>query len=258
MDPALRKAIREASIVSSLGRFCEETGLGDHDLGSALVEAFCALGLVGRASSTRGTYRSVLRSLDGNPDRSLSLSYPGAPAPAPYSLAERKELVSMACSQPREWRRHSALALIALGIGAGLRTGEIATVLCEDVTLSDPVTVALASRVVPFSPPFDTVVAELVSGRDGYLFHPGPCRRDYKNFVNDFCAQLSRDPGSPRLEVLRCRSSFICDHLALGTPLRRLTEMAGIDEVESLRRHGRHVTGAPVTNAGMRRLAETR
>ena len=53
-----------------LACFCADQGLGgDLSPGAELLEAFCRLGLAGRASSTKGTYRSVLRSL-------------GAPRPA--------------------------------------------------------------------------------------------------------------------------------------------------------------------------------
>ncbi len=43
----------------------------------------------------------------------------------------------------------------------------------------------------------------------------------------------------------RCRASFICDHLAAGTPLRELLAITGICEAESLARYARHVRGAP-------------
>ena len=43
----------------------------------------------------------------------------------------------------------------------------------------------------------------------------------------------------------RCRSSFICDHLAAGTPLRELLAITGICQAESLARYARHVDGAP-------------
>ena len=50
-----------------LGCFCSDQGLGAPALSTEVVEAFVSVGLVGRASSTRGTYRSVLRALGGPP-----------------------------------------------------------------------------------------------------------------------------------------------------------------------------------------------
>ena len=39
----------------------------------------------------------------------------------------------MAMAQPKAWRRHSALVLLALGMGAGLRAGEITLATTADV-----------------------------------------------------------------------------------------------------------------------------
>ncbi len=97
-----------------------------------------------------------------------------------------------------------------------------------------------------------SVLATISGG--GYLFHPEEADRTYKNFVNDFCRQLVCDPGAPRLSVSRCRSSYICDHLATGTRLQVLLEQAGIEDVESLVRYTGHVEGSPRSKAGLRHL----
>jgi hypothetical protein len=77
------------------------------------------------------------------------------------------------------------------------------------------------------------------------VFRPGPAARGYKNFVNGFAGRLAADPEAPRLPVGRCRASFICDHLAAGTPPGELLAITGICEAESLARYARHVEGAP-------------
>ena len=41
----------------------------------------------------------------------------------------------------------------------------------------------------------------------------------------------------------RCRSSFICGHLAAGTPVPVLLAVTGIAEAGSLARYARHVAG---------------
>jgi len=107
---------------------------------------------------------------------------------------------------------------------------------------------ATTSRTVPVRPPFAAVLRELIAaGRGDELFHPEEAERSYPNFVNDFCRYLVRDPGEAALSTNRCRASFICDHLADGTDLSVLLEMAGIKEVESLLRYARHVDGAPAS-----------
>lgn len=62
-----------------------------------------------------------------------------------------------------------------------------------------------------------------------------------KNFVTNFARTLAADPAAPRLTLGRCRSSFICGHLAAGTPLAELLAITGISRAESL---GRYVTGS--------------
>ena len=78
-----------------------------------------------------------------------------------------------------------------------------------------------------------------------FVFRPGPADRGYKNFVTNFARTLTADPAAPRLRLGRCRSSFICGHLAAGTPLRELLVITGIGQAESLARYARHADGAP-------------
>ena len=77
-------ASRVASVVAGLSRFSASQGLGaTPPLCREMVEAYCAIGLARRASSTRGTYRSVLRAAAEKLERRPAVPYPGAPAPAP-------------------------------------------------------------------------------------------------------------------------------------------------------------------------------
>ena len=101
-----------------------------------MIEAFCVAGLAGRASSTRGTYRSALYRLAEavhGPPGQRATPFPGARAPAPYSPAERAELAALAAAQRDPARRSSALAMIVFGIGAGLRPGELVALRGDDV-----------------------------------------------------------------------------------------------------------------------------
>ena len=77
------------------------------------------------------------------------------------------------------------------------------------------------------------------------MFRPGPADRGYHNFASGFARGLVTDPAAPRLSMGRCRASFICDHLAAGTPPGELLAITGIREAESLARYARHVKGAP-------------
>ncbi len=140
--------------------------------------------------------------------------------------------------------------MVVSGIGAGLRPGELVALRGSDVIrhglrvsvhVSGP-----AARVVPVTPGYAGRAAGLAAAAgDGHLFRPGPARRGYKNFVTNFARTLAADPAAPRLRLGRCRSSFICGHLAAGTPVGELLAITGICQAESLARYARHVGGAP-------------
>ena len=243
-----------------LSRFAEARGIPpgvefllDYDV----IEAFCVAGLPGRAPSTRGTYRSALyrlaRPVHGEPGQRAT-PFADAEAPPPYSPAERAELAAVAAAQRDPARRASALAVVVFGIGAGLRPGELVALRGSDVIrhgrrvsvrVSGP-----AARVVPVTAAYAGRAAGLAVGAGhAHLFRPGLADRGYKNFVTNFARTLAADPAAPRLRLGRCRSSFICGHLAAGTPVGELLAITGICQAESLARYARHVHGAPAKAA---------
>ncbi len=251
-----RRQAVTATAVRGLARFAAARGvppgrefLLDYDV----IEAFCVANLPGRASSTRGTYRSALYRLaagvHGLPGQRPT-PFAGAKAPAPYSPAERAELAAVAAAQRDAAKRASALALVVFGTGAGLRPGELVALRGSDVIrhgrgvsvhVSGP-----AARVVPVTAPYAGRAAGLAArAGKAHLFRPGPAGRGYKNFVTNFARTLAADPAAPRVTLSRCRSSFICDHLAAGTPVAELLAITGICQAESLARYARHVDGAP-------------
>ena len=245
-----------ATAVRGLSRFARARGIPagpefllDYDV----IEAFCVAGLDGRACSTRGTYRSALYRLampvHGQPGQRAT-PFAGAKAPLPYSPADRAELAALAAAQRDAARRASALALVVFGIGAGLRPGELIALRGSDVSgRGRRVTVRAggpAARVVPVTADYAARAAGLARGAGhAHLFRPGPADRGYKNFATKSARTLAADPAAPRLRLGRCRSSFICDHLAAGTPLGELLAITGICQAESLARYARHVDGAP-------------
>ena len=217
-----------APALRGLSRFADTRGLPasreswlDYDV----IEAFCVAGLAGRASSTRGTYRSALYRLAEavhGPAGQRATPFAGARAPAPYSPAERAELAAVAAAQRDPARRSSALAMVVFGIGAGLRPGELVALRGGDVfrhgrqvmvQVSGP-----SARVVPVASRYAGRAWELArrAGSD-FVFRPGPAGRSYKNFVANFARGLAADPAVAALSMRRARSTFICGHLAAGT-----------------------------------------
>jgi integrase len=218
-----------------------------------VIEAFCVAGLAGRACSTRGTYRSALYRLaapvHGGPGQ-RGTPFTGAKPPPPYPPAERAELAAIAAAQRDPAKRRSALAVVVFGIGAGLRPGELVALRGGDVSRRGCQVVARAAgsrqRLVPVASRYAARAAELARcAGDGFVFRPGRADRSCKNFVTNFALSLAAGPAAPRLTLGRCRSSFICDQLAAGTPVGELLAITGISQAESLARYARHVQGAP-------------
>jgi integrase len=247
---------RAGPALRGLSRFARTGGVpADREflLDYDVIEAFCVAGLPGARPSTRGTYRSALYRLSapvhGEPGQ-RGTPFAGARPPPPYSPAERAELAAVAAAQRDPAKRASALAVVVFGIGAGLRPGELTALRGTDVSRRGRrVTVRAggpAARVVPVSAGYAGRAAGLAaSAGDGHLFRPGPADRGYKNFVTNFARALTADPAAPRLTLGRCRSSFVCDHLAAGTPVAELLAITGICQAESLARYARQVQGAP-------------
>ncbi len=252
-----------ATAVRGLSRFARARGvppgpefLLDYDV----IEAFCVAGLPGRASSTRGTYRSALYRLAmpvyGEPGQRAT-PFAGARPPPPYSPAERAELAALAAAQRDTAKRSSALAIVVFGIGAGLRPGELVALRGSDVTRHGRrVAVHVrgpAARVVQVTAGYAGRAWELArrAGSD-YVFRPGPADRGYKNFVTNFARGLAADPAAPALSLRRARSTFICGHLAGDTPVGVLLTITGIAEAGSLARYARHVAGISSSKGTLR------
>src|SRR5271165_4761229 len=208
-----RRQAVAATAARGLRRFAAARGIPasrefllDYDV----IEAFCVAGLPGRASSTRGTYRSALyrlaRPVHGAPGQRATL-FAGARAPAPYSPAERAELAAVAAAQRGPAKRASALALVVFGIGAGLRAAELVALRGSDVSRRGRrVTVRVggpAARVVPVTAAYAGRAAGLAAGAGhAHLFRPGPADRGYKNFgaCQIFC--VSRGSRCPFVILL--------------------------------------------------------
>jgi len=246
-----------------LSRFADTRGVpasGESWLDYDVIEAFCVAGLAGRAPSTRGTYRSALYRLAEavhGPARQRATPFPGAKPPPPYSPAERAELAALAAAQRDPVQRASALAMVVFGVGAGLRPGELVALRGSDVTRRGRQVVVCirgpTARVVPVTPDYARRAWELArcAGRD-FVFRPGPADRGYKNIVSNFARGLAADPAVPRLSLRRARSSFICCHLAAGTPVSVLLAVTGIAEAGSLARYARHVGGISSSKGALR------
>jgi len=226
-------ARRIATVLSGLAAWSVAEGLPldvEVVLDPDTVERFVSVGLVGDAN--RGTYRSVLRRIGPK----LTNKAPWEPRPEPvcrrqvaepYSPAELAALWRDAGRQSTDALRRSALALVALGAGAGLDGRWVTRIAPEDVTAAGVVVGEPAARVVP-------VVAEYVGAVDEFAwscpageFLVGG-RSLSRNRASSLAARVELAADTPRLNCSRLRSTWLVGHLDRGTRLPELVAMAGL------------------------------
>jgi integrase len=252
---------RDRSVLGRFEGFCALEGLGPPASAlseAACIEAFLAIGCAGLVPPSLGTYRSVLRRLGGGSAEGVR-SFPGSPAPRPYSRGEVAALWSMATHQSSARRITRAQVLLASMLGAGLHPSELAWLEGADVHrgagTTSVVVAGARARTVRVREPYGAMLGALAKDQSGYLFRPSARVRGAKNFIGEVCAALVHDPDEVSLVSGRARSTFICAHLGERTPLAQLCAAAGVEGVESLLRYARHVDGAPASKAQLRAAA---
>jgi integrase len=212
--PARAKALLFAA--GRLASFAEPLGLRlrcEELLCEAVIERFVAQGCGGLQPASVRTLRTNLRALR----RSLARDPPPAPLPrerakAPYCQREIAGYLRLALAQSTETRRMRASALVCLGAGAGIVSGELRGVRGTDIVARcGGVLVILGgrhARQVPVLRRYrEPLLATarfagesfIVGGRD-------PARRNISDWL---CVALSADPSLPRLEAGRLRSTWL-------------------------------------------------
>jgi hypothetical protein len=208
-----------------------------------LIERFVLTALKGKAKGTRANQRSILyRILEALTSAEVSHFTPLSESDpeVPYTDPELAALESLMRGQRTAEKRHSGLVIVAFGAGAGLATGDYSDLRGTDVTREGPSTVVRvrdrrAREITVFSDWADLVWELAQESGDRWVFRPG--RQGFSpNALNGFARKLDgvsdAVPSSRRLRI-----TWICRHLALGTPANILTEAAGVDTFHALSRY---------------------
>ena len=153
----------------------------------------------------------------------------------PYSPREIDLLEEDAHRQSTKTKRRAALALVALGAGAGLDGRWATRVRGNDVSASNDVVAvtvgAPRARSVPVLDRYEDLLLELaMQAGDGYIVGGTSTHR---NRTNKLASAFERGHGRPRLSVPRLRSTWIVEHLRRGTRLPELLDAAGTSRIES-------------------------
>ena len=230
------------TLVAQLAVWADRIG---HDTSAAslftpeFIDRFITEGCAHLSDGTRLNYRSQLWRIGGAvvghdlfPPRSVPLRR--SALNTPYSTGEVTELVSWSRSLMTEHMRRNCRALLALGLGAGLKAEELTRSMGTDIREEDGVVLVdvlgrggQLDRVVPVWHGWADevrVLAEESGARP--FFRPDRTRilrRDVLSFIRR-CAP----EGPPKFNIQQLRITWIVTHLTAGTHLSALQQASGV------------------------------
>jgi hypothetical protein len=236
----LERARGVMNAVVQLAVWADTLGLpleADELLRPETIDRFVVEGCAHLTKGTRTNYRTVLRAV-GRKNLGPGL-FPPQPVglarsdkEPPYTAAQIAALLAWARGLPTDRMRSNAMALLSLGLGAGLSTQELARVIGTDITAdAEGVIVAVTgpgARVVPVLRRWEEEVlarSVAVGGAPYFL----PERREIlRHHIPNFIERCLRTHPGPRLSVQRLRISWIVGQLRSGTPIQTLAPYAGV------------------------------
>ena len=208
-----------------------------------------ALGTKRLAKSSVATYRSVL-------NRAREVYLPDDEATTPSTVSASRVLrpyTDREVDALRVWirglrtplQREKALTLTALGLGCGLRAGEINQLRRGDVTVDMhgvvvAVTRGATERRIPMLERWAKPFGELVAERDPdqYIWGNPDRLRANPNALSEFVTSAG---GQLLPNTDRMRTTWIVGRLRMGVDLRTLLESAGLERLEKLGEYLAHL-----------------
>jgi integrase len=206
----------------------------------ATVEEFIHLAMSNKARGSKATHRATLRLMIEmlNPDemrrgpRPIARSSPTEP----YTPQEVAALHSWAVSQGTPRRRQDAIALLALGLGAGLATREILGVRVTDLdTRANNLQVIVwesRPRVVPLRADWQRPLYRIMDNLEpkDWLFRPGRASATTGQ-ITDFLMRARTDLD---VRPSRMRNTWLLGHLREGTAPAELLRISGLRNLAAL------------------------
>jgi integrase len=216
--PGRAKALLFAA--GRLAAFAERVGLeleAGVVLHTSVIERFVIDGCRSVSPATRRTLRTNLRALARSLERypePAAVPLVRERAKRPYSLTEVDGFLRLAAGQSTPARGLRASALICLGAGAGIITGELRHVRGSDIVeRSGGVIVAVSgqrARTVPVSERYQQRLLQAAAfAGDRYVI--GGRNPDRRNVTDTLSATLSTDSSLPRLQAGRLRSTWLVE-----------------------------------------------
>jgi hypothetical protein len=226
------------------------------------IDRFITEGCTHLSAGTRLNYRSQLWQVGAAvvghtlfPPRSAALR--ASDLLPPYAPAEVTELVSWSKGLPTASMRRDSWALLALGLGTGMRAEEITRAVGTDVSVEDGIalvqvlgTGGRVDRVVPIHHLWADHVLELAAESGPRPFFRTDRTRILRNDIVGFIRRCSIDE-TPKFTVQRLRVTWLVGHLGAGTHLHALERASGVAVGQLVKYLS---FAAPLDEAGARRM----
>ncbi|WBM79838.1 hypothetical protein KIV56_16970 [Cryobacterium breve] len=225
-----------------------------------VVEEFVHLGMASYARGSKATHRATLTIMVEalNPAETVRSrrAIPRSAPTQPYTREEVAALHSWAAAQGTRRRHHDAIALLALGLGAGLATREILGARVADLeTQDDHINVIVwegRARVVPVRPDWQRPLRRILADLDpaALIFRPGRTGAS-PGQLTDF---LLRSRTELDVRPSRMRTTWLLEHLNAGTPPKELLRISGLknfaalDKIAAFAPKTGHTSALPATS----------
>jgi len=218
-------------------RFAHEHGVGldaETLLTQENVDWFISVGMAGYTLGSQQTTRSLLRRIARANTRKAywpETHELGRRAPKrPYSASDIAGFLEVARQQSTAYKTRNMLAILALGVGAGLRTTEMRLVRAEHVRQEGRFVLVdvpgLKARTVPMRRPLDAIVLELAAA------HPseplvGRVFDHSRDPIYMIRKRLDIPDRLPALDPIRLRTTWIIAALESRVPLHTAFQVSG-------------------------------
>lgn len=232
------------SAVGRLAAVCEAQGVPltrDAVFARSRIDRFLAQDCARLAAGTRATYRSrldavaqvLLNGANDSPWPRAAIS--GLDVTVPYTYEQTGQMTAWARALRPYPRRERVQAVIALGLGAGLRPRDMldvtgTSVLRDDhgvhLPLTGPVGLG-APRTVTVTAAWEDAVWEHAQASGPKLLVARNRAPVQAETISSTLLVASRGAPVP-VTVRRLRNTWLARHLAAGTPLPLLMEQAGL------------------------------
>lgn len=170
--------------------------------------------------------------------------YGNRPASCPYSAYEVQSLMFWSQGQPTPYAKACVQVVIALGLGAGLRPGEIATLKVSDVLVTEQGVFVYPQgyhgappREVPIMHEFEGLIRNVVAGLPPDSFVAFPQRTsDSVELITKYSLRYG-NPIDVQFSLPRLRATWVVMQMVTGIPDAVICSAAGMADLQHYKKY---------------------